>query len=244
MEQQYDRYTAEDHEVWRILFERQVKNLADKSCTLHLQTLNEMREVLYAEKIPDFTALNAFLLGKTGWQIQVVKGLIPVDEFFDLLADKKFPSSTWLRTRAQLDYLEEPDMFHDIFGHIPLFADAEYADLMQKIGLFSRANNHETELTNQLERFYWFTIEFGLMRENASINSATKGQKIYGAGIISSFGESNSIYETVVKIKPFNLGEVIHHSFIKSEMQPEYFYVQSISQVRDELEKLIRLKKK
>ena len=134
MIQQYDKYKQEDHEVWKILFERQVENLQDKASSMYIDCIKNMSSVLNAKQIPDFRKLDDFLLAKTGWSIEVVKGLIPVDDFFELLSNKRFPSSTWLRSRAQLDYLEEPDMFHDIFGHVPLLINEEYSALMHQIG--------------------------------------------------------------------------------------------------------------
>lgn len=228
MIQQYDKYKQEDHQVWKILFERQVENLQDKASSMYIDCLNNMSSVLNAKHIPDFRKLDDFLLAKTGWSIEVVKGLIPVDDFFELLSNKRFPSSTWLRSRAQLDYLEEPDMFHDIFGHVPLLIHEEYSDLMHQIGKLSKTRKYDKEFVRIMERFYWFTIEFGLIQE--------KGQrKIYGAGIISSFGESKAIYSPDVRVRPFSIYEVVNHDFTKSEMQQEYFEVDSIAQIRDDL---------
>lgn len=228
MIQQYDKYKQEDHEVWKILFERQVENLQDKASSIYIDCLKQMNDVLHANHIPDFRQLDEFLLTKTGWSIEVVKGLIPVDDFFELLSNKRFPSSTWLRSRAQLDYLEEPDMFHDIFGHVPLLIHEEYSNLMHQIGKLSKTRKYDKEFVCIMERFYWFTIEFGLVKEKDQ-------RKIYGAGIISSFGESKAIYSADIRVKPFSISEVINHDFTKSEMQQEYFEVDSIAQIRDDL---------
>jgi phenylalanine-4-hydroxylase len=146
MIQQYDKYKQEDHAVWKILFDRQVDNLQDKASSMYMNSLNTMSTVLNAKQIPDFRRLDDFLLAKTGWSIEVVKGLIPVDDFFELLSNKRFPSSTWLRSRAQLDYLEEPDMFHDIFGHVPLLINEEYSDLMHQIGKLSKTRKYDKNL--------------------------------------------------------------------------------------------------
>ncbi len=232
MKQQYEQYTDANHAVWKILYERQEKNLNNKACKLYHEKLKELKPVLHGEKVPVFDELNSFLLDTTGWRIEVVKGLIPVDEFFELLAVKKFPSSTWLRKMEQLDYLEEPDMFHDIFGHIPLLADTEYADLMQYMGCVSKSKNHAPEWLEILERYYWFTIEFGLMQEKDEL-------RIYGAGIISSFGESNAIFQNHLPVLPFDADAIMHHEFTKSEMQQEYFRANSIFQIRNELEKFV-----
>lgn len=163
MKQQFENYTKEDFLVWKTLFERQEENLEDKSCKEYLDCLEAMGEVLNADAIPNFDELNNVLKSKTGWTVEVVPGLIPVDEFFVLLSQQKFCSSTWLRKMKQLDYLEEPDMFHDIFGHIPLFMDKQFADFAKKMGDLGVKYAHNEEILIQLQRIYWFTIEFGVV---------------------------------------------------------------------------------
>ncbi len=232
MRQEYDKYTEEDFEVWKVLFERQAENLQTKACSEYLDCLQEMSAILNAERIPRFEELDAALMGATGWSIEVVPGLIPEREFFPLLAQRRFCSSTWLRTKAQLDYLEEPDMFHDIFGHIPLLMDQDYADFMQAIGELGMRHTNSDEAILQLKRLYWFTIEFGLIRK--------KGQlQIYGAGIISSFGESNHIFENKVDIDPFDMIKVLRQAFINSEIQTQYFEVKSFQQIYNSMDRLM-----
>ena len=220
MEQLYDQYTTEQQAVWSILFTRQATNLQSKVAPAYLHALSAMKQVLHPDAIPHIAALNEALLAHCGWSIHIVPGLIPVNDFFALMANKKFCSSTWLRNMAQLDYLEEPDMFHDIFGHIPLFWDKDYADLMHRIGLLGLKYAGCEPAVAMLERFYWFTIEFGLVKGKQRTD-------IYGAGIISSFGESNGIYEPGVVIKPFDLVEILHHPFVKHELQHLYYEVDS-----------------
>ncbi len=137
MNQHYEHYTKADQEVWKLLFTRQAENLANKACREYLRALEVLEPVLNANAIPRFPELDSVLMRTTGWTIEVVPGHIPVNDFFDLLARRRFPSSTWLRNKEQLDYLEEPDMFHDIFGHIPLLVDPSYADFMLISGVFS-----------------------------------------------------------------------------------------------------------
>lgn len=223
MKQQFENYTKEDFLVWKTLFERQVENLKDKSCTEYLTCLKEFESVLNAESIPKFEELNNVLKQATGWAVEVVPGLIPVDEFFTLLSQQKFCSSTWLRTMKQLDYLEEPDMFHDIFGHIPLFMDKQFADFAKKMGDLGVKHADNEEVLIQLQRIYWFTIEFGLVEQN--------GLKLYGAGIMSSFGESNFVYTDEPELLPFNLNEIINTSFCNSEIQTKYFVINSFEQL-------------
>lgn len=232
MKQHYDLYDEQDLKVWKILFERQVENLKSKASLHYLSCLREVETVLNAKEIPNFESLNAFLLNQSGWQIEVVPGLIPVHEFFELLSIRRFCSSTWLRKMEQLDYLEEPDMFHDIFGHIPLFADKNYADLMQRIGALGVQYKEHPAIIDGLERFYWFTIEFGLIRELDAF-------KIYGAGIISSYGESNHIYLPDVEIRTFDIVEILKTDFDKSTIQKLYYEISSFDNLHEGLDILV-----
>lgn len=237
MKQQFENYTKEDFLVWKTLFERQQENLKDKSCTEYLDCLEAMKEVLNADTIPNFNELNKVLKTKTGWTVEVVPGLIPVDEFFVLLSQQKFCSSTWLRKMKQLDYLEEPDMFHDIFGHIPLFMDKQFANFAKKMGDLGVKYANSEEVLIELQRIYWFTIEFGVVEQS--------GLKLYGAGIMSSFGESNFVYTDEPEIVPFNLQEVISTSFCNSEIQTKYFSLASFDELfcaMDEYELLLSAK--
>jgi len=140
MVQDYNAYTATDRQVWNALYSRQRENLSDKADPRYLACLDQLLPVMNADKIPNYDDLNAALGAATGWSIHVVPGLIPVEEFFVLLAQRKFPASTWLRKPEELDYLEEPDMFHDIFGHIPLLLDPQYAQFMEDFGKHWVAN--------------------------------------------------------------------------------------------------------
>jgi len=223
MRQQFENYTIEDFKVWKTLFERQDENLKDKASTDYLISLDELKTVLNADSIPNFNTLNKVLYEKTGWSIEVVPGLIPVADFFELLAQKRFCSSTWLRTMEQLDYLEEPDMFHDIFGHIPLFMNKEYGGFAQKMGEIGVQFKDSEKVLTELQRIYWFTIEFGLLKGSQP--------EIYGAGIISSFGETNFIFEIGTEILPFDLDEIINTDFCNSEIQTKYFLLNSLKEL-------------
>lgn len=220
MRQKFNNYTEKDHAVWRILFERQRKNLVSKAAPEYLDALDKMQEVLHAERIVRFDALNSLLLQETGWQIEVVKGLIPVEQFFQLLSEKKFCSSTWLRTIDQLDYLEEPDMFHDIFGHIPLLIHPVFAHFMEEFGKLGVQHSHRKEHVVQLQRLYWFTIEFGLIQTQ-------ERDKIYGAGILSSYGETAHVFQSGIEKRPFDIQRVIHHPFRTDEIQNCYYVIPS-----------------
>jgi len=227
MKQEYDRYTSEDLIVWKTLFERQVENLKDKACKEYLDSLSEMSDVLNPNEIPNFQKLNNWFQSTTGWQMECVPGLIPVGDFFQLLAEKKFCSSTWLRRIDQLDYLEEPDMFHDIFGHVPLLSQPIFSSFMHEFGKLGVQFLHDEEKLIQLQRVYWFTIEFGLIQQN--------GLKIYGAGIASSFGESISSIQSEIEHISFDLNKVIEMVFKTDEIQTKYFVIVSFEQLFDSI---------
>ncbi len=232
IKQIFENYTSEDHEVWKILFERQKKNLNDKACPEYLAALDEMKEVLNPNSIPRFTDLNQWFAERTGWEIHCVPGLIPVDEFFELLAQKKFCSSTWLRLKSQLDYLEEPDMFHDIFGHVPLLSLPMYSNFVHEFGKLGVAHKDSPEIQIYLQRLNWFTIEFGLMKNDL---------KIYGAGILSSFGESIECRKDIKQKLEFSIEEVILKPYDSEKIQNEYFMIENFEALFESL-KTIELK--
>jgi len=229
MKQQYDNYTTENHQTWGLLFDRQIENLQDKACGDYLAAIESLKDAHHGGAIPDFRDLNSKLWAATGFSIEVVKGLIPVNEFFELLSRRRFCSSTWIRRRDQLDYLEEPDMFHDIFGHIPLLLNPTYADFMQQFGALGVKYAHDPHAVAQLERLYWYTIEFGLILEKSQ-------PRIYGAGIMSSFGESKQIFETDITIHDFDIHAILNHQFKKEVMQTEYYTIGSFYQLFKSLE--------
>lgn len=235
MKQEMNLYTETDQKVWKILFERQSQNLQNKACKEYLDALNRMKRVLNSKSIPEFENINDWFKDSTGWKIEVVKGLIPVDEFFKLLSEKKFCSSTWLRSPENLDYLEEPDMFHDVFGHIPLLADEVFSEFAHKFGILGNHFHEHKEIQLQLQRLYWFTIEFGLIQQDSL--------KIYGAGIISSFGETNRIFENKCEVIPFDLQMIFEKEFQTDVMQNEYFAIPSFHQLYDALVKWEKQKK-
>lgn len=223
MKQEFKQYTHEDFDVWKTLFSRQVENLKDKACSEYLSALDEMKAVLYPERIPEFSQLNDWFETRTSWTMYCVPGLIPVNDFFELLANKQFCSSTWLRSMSQLDYLEEPDMFHDVFGHIPLLSNKVFSEFIHEFGKLGIQNSKNEERVLQLQRLYWFTIEFGLIDQN--------GPKVYGAGIASSFGESVASLEQGTERVPFDLDEVLETSFETDIIQTKYFVIENMEQL-------------
>ena len=222
--QEYAAYKESDQEVWSILFRQQALNLMDKASSVYLDCLEQLLPVFNEHSIPKFEELNGVLIQHTGWTIEVVDGLIPVTEFFQLLAQRKFPSSTWLRTKEQLAYLEEPDMFHDIFGHVPQLLDPAYATFMHQFGELGCANLENEAFIKQLQTLYWFTIEFGLVKE-------LDKNKIYGAGILSSFQETNHVMRQSHLYKPFDVRKVINTEYDISDIQTVYFQLENFDQL-------------
>jgi phenylalanine-4-hydroxylase len=231
MVQDYSKYTAEDTEVWNILAKRQIENLQDKAHPEYLRCLNLLKDELNADEVPDFDKLNAKLMEAHGWSITVVPGLIDVNDFFELLNRKKFSASTWLRKKSQLDYLEEPDMFHDVFGHIPLLMNKDFTDFAQKMGNLGVRYRNNQQVVKQLQRLYWFTIEFGLIDYEGET-------KLYGAGIMSSSGESDHIFNDDVEIRPYDIFSIIKQPFVTSEIQWIYYQIESFKQLFDSINEL------
>lgn len=235
MVQDYDKYTAEDFEVWRLLYERLMPHLPGAAVPEYLEGIR--RVGFTADRIPDFNETNGLLQSYTGWQLEVVPGLIPDKDFFELLANKRFPASTWLRKLSELDYLEEPDMFHDVFGHVPLLTNADLVSYLQelsKIALKYIGNAYAIEL---MSRIYWFTIEFGLIRDSGALH-------IYGAGILSSKGETQySLHDPKPARHDFNVEKILNTPYRKDVFQKEYFVIDSFRQLAESIGTLDRLMK-
>lgn len=232
MTQQYDKYTAEDQQVWRILFDRQIVNLPDAASEEYLAGIKRIS--FTSDHIPDFEQVNKILQQYTGWQLHVVAGLLPNKEFFELMQNKRFCATTWLRRMSQLDYLEEPDMFHDVFGHVPLLTNPDLCNFLQ--GLSHIALNYiDNELAIELvSRLYWYTVEFGLIKEHGKL-------KIYGAGILSSKGETKySLESNIPQRVPYKVTEIIATPYIKDKYQEKYFVIDSYEQLFDSVSEIER----
>jgi phenylalanine-4-hydroxylase len=175
-----DRYTDRDHQTWRHLFVRQSDVLKGRVVPEYFAGLRALG--ITSERIPDFAEMNRVLARATGWSVVAVPGLVPDEVFFGHLAARRFPAGYWIRSPEQLDYIEEPDVFHDVFGHVPLLMQPSYADYMAAYGRAGLAYAGNAALQN-LARLYWYTVEFGLMQ-------TPSGLRIFGAGILSSAGES------------------------------------------------------
>lgn len=226
VEQPWDSYSATDHEVWGQLFRRQREILAGRACREFLDTQDAMG--MGDQQIPKFSELNEQLQAKTGWTLVGVEGLLPELTFFEHLANRRFPVTWWIRKPEQLDYLSEPDLFHDLFGHVPLLMNPVFADYMQAYGRGGvKAHGIGPEALAQLTRLYWYTVEFGL------INTA-EGLRIYGAGIVSSKGESIYSLESAAPNRiGFDLLRVMRTRYRIDTFQKTYFVIDSFGQLFD-----------
>jgi phenylalanine-4-hydroxylase len=222
MKQIYENYTAEDQQVWQLLFDRQIKNLQPVASTEYLKSIEHVE--FKNTEIPNFDNTNMVLNKLTGWSLHVVPGIIPGKEFFELLSLKKFCATTWLRKMSQLDYLEEPDMFHDVFGHVPLLSNAAYCKFFEGISRIALKHIDDELAIELLGRIYWFTIEFGLIRENGKT-------KIYGAGILSSPGETAFCLSDKVERVDYDIDKIFDSSYRTDVYQTKYFMIDSFEQL-------------
>jgi phenylalanine-4-hydroxylase len=214
-------YSAEDQAVWRLLAERQSALAQKYACAEFLRGLETLG---IGHTIPDFEAVNAKLEPMTGWRIVGVPGLIPDEVFYDHLAHRRFPVTVWIRNRSELDYLVEPDLFHDFFGHVPLLTDPVFANYMQEYGKRGVEAGPNVHL---LARLYWFTVEFGLIRTK-------DGLKAYGAGILSSKKEvEHAIGGDGVERVPFDAHRVMQTPYEIDRLQNTYFVLDDFSQLFD-----------
>jgi|SRR6185369_10217724 len=224
--QPIERYSAADQQTWRTLYRRQSALMPGRAATAFVEALAALE---LGDAIPDFEQLSARLMRATGWRIVAVNGLCSDRVFFEHLANRRFPVTWWLRAPEQLDYLQEPDLFHDVFGHVPLLMNKIFADYMQaygKGGLKALAVGGEQALA-QLARLYWYTVEFGLIRE-------AKGLRLYGAGILSSKGET--LYaldsDTPHRLR-FELERIMRTDYKIDEFQRCYFVIDSFNELFD-----------
>ena len=220
--QNWSGYTEDEHAIWRYLLERQQRLLAGRSCTEYLDGLKGLG--VAAGGIPDFRRLSDILDRATGWRIVAVPGLVPDDVFFGFLARRRFPSTCFIRRRDQLDYLQEPDVFHDIYGHVPMLMNPVFADYMQAYGQGGLKAVRLGHL-EQLARLYWYTVEFGLIATPA-------GLRIYGSGILSSAGES--IYcldDPRPRRLRFDLRRIMRTEYHIDRFQETYFVIDDFDEL-------------
>ena len=219
IDQGWANYTPQDHAVWRTLYERQTALLPGRASDAFVEGMKHLP--MDAAQIPDFRALNEVLMPQTGWQVVAVPGLVPDDVFFEHLAHRRFPSGNFIRQANQLDYLQEPDVFHDVFGHVPILMNPVMADFIQAYGVGGlRAKS--LDALDLLARVYWYTVEFGLVREHG-------GLRIYGAGIASSFSESLYALDSPAPQRiGFDLQRVMRTLYRIDDLQQTYFVLDSL----------------
>jgi phenylalanine-4-hydroxylase len=222
IEQDWSAYSAEEHAIWRTLFHRQQEILRERACPEFLAGLTGLG--VAADGIPDFRRLNTLLDAATAWTIVAVPGLVPDAVFFGHLANRRFPSTCFIRRADQLDYLQEPDIFHDVYGHVPMLMNPVFADYMQAYGKGGIKALRLGSL-DRLARLYWYTVEFGLIRSPAGI-------RIYGSGIVSSKGESIYSLESPVPNRlAFDLLRIMRTEYRIDDFQETYFVIDSFEQL-------------
>jgi phenylalanine-4-hydroxylase len=220
--QRWSDYTPQEHAMWDMLFARQSKMLPGRVAPEFLDGLKILQ--MAKPGIPDFEELSEHLMAATGWQVVAVPGLVPDEVFFDHLANRRFVAGRFIRTPDQSDYLEEPDVFHDVFGHVPLLAQPVFADYMQAYGQGGLRAAGKGVLAN-LARLYWYTVEFGLIKSNGDL-------KLYGAGIVSSFGESVFALDDPSPNRiQFDLQRVMRTRYKIDDYQQSYFVIDSFDQL-------------
>ena len=222
VDQDWQHYTPEEHATWDTLFARQSKLLPGRASDAYLRGLDVLK--LSKPGIPDFAELSERLMKLTGWQVVAVPGLVPDDVFFDHMANRRFVAGNFIRRPDQLDYLQEPDVFHDVFGHVPMLADRVFADYLEAYG---RGGQRALGLDalKYLGRLYWYTVEFGLIREDA-------GLRIYGSGIVSSFAESRFALDDPSPNRiGFDIARVMRTEYRIDDFQQNYFVIPSFEEL-------------
>lgn len=223
VEQDYAAYDAEAHDVWRILYERRMRTLRDTGSAVFLEGIERIG--LASDRVPDLADVNRRLAARTGWAAVGVRGFIPAKQFFRCLSERRFPTTLIVRPRAQLDYLPEPDIFHDVFGHVPLHSHPVFADFLQRFGAVAARARTEEE-TTAMARLFWFTVEFGLIRERGET-------RIYGSGLISSHGDAANALGPSCDRRAFDLDAVLAQPFAIDRLQDVLFVVDSFDELFD-----------
>jgi phenylalanine-4-hydroxylase len=221
IEQLLESYTPEQHAIWTELVSRRMPQLRQHACQAYLDGFHQIG--LREDKIPNLAEVSALLQPRTGWQSTPVSGFLPADAFFEMLAARMFPTTTWLRSRDSMEYTPEPDIFHDVFGHVPMHAHPVFADFLERYGKIC-ARLTDAEALERMGRLFWFTVEFGLIRQDGGI-------KVYGSGLISSHGECSRVLAGGCEIKDFDLDAVLNQKFHTSEMQSVLYAVESFDQI-------------
>lgn len=222
VDQNWEKFTDENHETWHLLFDRQSEIVKGRACDAYFAGLKELG--IDNSGVPKFSDVNAALKAKTGFEVVPVAGLIPDLPFFKMLSMRKFPAGNFIRAKDSLDYIQEPDIFHDVFGHVPLLSDPVFADYVEAFGR-GGLRAHEFGTITNLARLYWYTVEFGLME-------TAEGLRIYGAGILSSPGETVfSLEDDSPNRVRFDLKRVMQSTYRVDDYQQIYFAIESFEKL-------------
>ena len=227
VQQRMGDYTVDEQARWLRLVERQLALIPGRACQEFTAAINGLTALDMRHGIPDFASVNVALKAATNWQLVAVPGLLPDDVFFTHLAHRRFPVTVWLRSEAEFDYIVEPDLFHDFFGHVPMLFTPIYADHLQAYGEGALKAKRLGGL-DWLARLYWYTIEFGLIRENGKVLA-------YGAGVLSSPKELVYALESPIPQRlPFDVMTLMRSTFLIDDVQTTYFVLESFQQLRDD----------
>ena len=214
-------YSDEENAIWAELYARQEKAVTGKACPEFMDGLDMLN--MPRDRVPQLHEVSAILKRETGWQVAHVPALIPFSKFFELLANRQFPAATFIRTREELDYLQEPDIFHELFGHTPLLTNRYFADFTQTYGELGLAASKEDRVF--LARMYWFTVEFGLMQKPGEELS------IYGGGVLSSIGETAYALSDKPKRERFTILDALRTPYRIDIMQPLYYVIEDLREL-------------
>lgn len=219
--QDWAAYSAEQHDVWATLYARRMAALAGTASAVYLRGAAAIG--LRPDQVPDLADVNRRLEPLTGWAAVPVGGFLPAPDFFAALAARRFPTTVTIRPRAQLDYLEAPDIFHDVFGHVPLHADVRFAAFLQRFGEVAARARRAADV-ERMTRLFWFTVEFGLVREGGAV-------KVYGSGLVSSHADAANALGATCERRPFSLDAVAAQPFATDRIQDVLFVVDDFGQL-------------
>lgn len=231
IEQDYSAYTEDQHRTWAELVSRRMPQLAQHAAEEYLEGFAIIG--LRADRLPNLSEITARLRPRAGWSTVPVSGFMPGPAFFDMLSLRQFPTTTWLRKPDSLEYTPEPDIFHDVFGHVPMHAHPVFADFLAHYGELC-AGIHDEAVLERIGRLFWYTVEFGLIRQHGRV-------KVYGSGLISSNGECTNVLEGHCEVRDFSLDAVLNTPVQVDKMHTALFAIESFDQIYEALQKVSRL---
>jgi phenylalanine-4-hydroxylase len=222
IQQNWHAYTPDQHAIWAELVRRRMPQLREHAAQEYLDGFAQIG--LREDTIPNLNEVNRRLSPRTRWNATPVSGFLPPDAFFEMLAARQFPTTTYIRSRESMEYTPEPDIFHDVFGHVPMHAHPVFADFLQHYGRVCAALMGDKVKLEKMGRLFWFTVEFGVIRQKGKV-------KLYGSGLISSHGEGTHVIEGRPEIRDFDLDLVLEQKFLVSEEQRVLYAVKSFDQI-------------